>query len=97
MKVQSSPLSTQPKYSLQSGIHRRTESAILSATKDLIAQHGACNISMIEISDAAQVSRATLYNHYRDKNAVLAALIESEVERLVSECASAASTAFLSR
>ena len=93
MKVQSSPLSTQPKYSLQSGIHRRTESAILSATKDLIAQHGACNISMIEISDAAQVSRATLYNHYRDKNAVLAALIESEVERLVSECASAATPA----
>ena len=48
---------------------------------------------MIEISDAAQVSRATLYNHYRDKNAVLAALIESEVERLVSECGSAATPA----
>jgi AcrR family transcriptional regulator len=84
VKAQSSPLSTQPKYSLQGGIHRRTESAILSATKDLIALHGVCNISMIEIADASEVSRATLYNHYRDKNAVLMALITSEVNRLVS-------------
>jgi AcrR family transcriptional regulator len=84
VKAQSSPLSTQPKYSLQSGIHRRTESAILSATKELISRDGASHISMIEIADAAQVSRATLYNHYRDKNAVLLALIAAEVERLIS-------------
>jgi AcrR family transcriptional regulator len=39
---------------------------------------------MIDIADASEVSRATLYNHYRDKNAVLEALITSEVERLVA-------------
>jgi AcrR family transcriptional regulator len=83
VKVQSSPLSTQPKYLLQGGIHRRTESAILEGTKKLIAMRGASNISMIEISDASEVSRATLYNHYRDKSAVLMALIGAEVERLV--------------
>ncbi len=38
---------------------------------------------MIEIADISEVSRATLYNHYRDKNAVLIALISAEVERLV--------------
>ena len=38
---------------------------------------------MIEIADASEVSRATLYNHYRDKNAVLLALLAAEVERLV--------------
>lgn len=38
---------------------------------------------MIDIADASEVSRATLYNHYRDKNAVLEALITAEVERLV--------------
>jgi AcrR family transcriptional regulator len=69
---------------LQGGIHRRTESAILEGTKALIAQHGVSNISMIEIADASEVSRATLYNHYRDKNAVLEALITAEVERLVA-------------
>jgi AcrR family transcriptional regulator len=76
-------LSTQPKYLLQGGIHRRTESAILEGTKNLIAQSGISNISMIEIADASEVSRATLYNHYRDKNAVLQALVAAEVERLV--------------
>ena len=89
--MQSSPLSTQPKYLLQGGIHRRTESAILEGTKNLIALHGISNISMIEIADASEVSRATLYNHYRDKNAVLHALIAAEVERLV-ELASRAGT-----
>jgi len=83
VKVQSSPLSTQPKYLLQGGIHRRTESAILEGTKKLISQFGICHISMIEIADASEVSRATLYNHYRDKNAVLLALLAAEVERLV--------------
>ncbi len=101
MKAQSSPLSTQPKYSLQGGIHRRTESAILSATKSLIALHGASNISMIEIADASEVSRDSLYNHYRDKNAVLMALITSEVNRLVAKAQGAGTPAdaleFLSR
>lgn len=83
MKAQNFPLSTPHKYALQGGIHRRTESAILEGTKSLIAQHGVCNISMIDIADASEVSRATLYNHYRDKNAVLEALVTAEVEKLV--------------
>jgi AcrR family transcriptional regulator len=84
VKAQSSPLSTQPKYALQGGVHRRTESAILEGTKSLIALHGISRITMIDIADASEVSRATLYNHFRDKNAVLESLITSEVERLVA-------------
>ena len=38
---------------------------------------------MIEIADAAEVSRATLYNHYRDKSAVISALITAEVEYMI--------------
>lgn len=38
---------------------------------------------MIEIADASEVSRATLYNHYRDKNAVISALITAEVEYMI--------------
>lgn len=68
---------------MQGGIHRRSESAILEATKTLIAQHGVAHISMIDIADTSQVSRATLYNHYRDKSAVLTALITQEVQALV--------------
>jgi len=76
-------LSTQPKYATQGVIHRRTESAILEGTKRLISEHGLSNISMIEIADESEVSRATLYNHYRDKNAVVQALIALEAHRLI--------------
>jgi AcrR family transcriptional regulator len=72
----------QPKYSLQASAHRRTEAAILEGTKELISRKGISGLSMIEIADHSEVSRATLYNHYRDKDAVLAALVASEVHRL---------------
>ena len=73
----------QPNYAPQRATHRRTESAILSTTKALIAERGLSAISMIEIAERSQVSRATLYNHYRDKEAVISALLDSEVERLI--------------
>ena len=81
----------QPKYQLQSGVHRRTESAILEGTKELISRSGVTGLSMIEIADHSEVSRATLYNHYRDKDAVIAALVEAEVSRIV-EIATTAGT-----
>lgn len=71
------------KYAPQVNTHRRTHSAILIATKELIATVGLANMSMIEIADTAEVSRATLYNHFRDKESVVAALCESECERLI--------------
>ena len=40
-------------------------------------------MSMIEIADVSEVSRATLYNHYRDKESVIRSLCESEMQRLV--------------
>jgi len=86
-------LSTQRKYALQGGIHRRTESAILEGTKTLISQYGIAHISMIDISDTSEVSRATLYNHYRDKNAVLQALLTREVEELVERATNAGTPA----
>ncbi len=81
----------QPKYSLQASAHRRTEAAILEGTKDLISRKGISGLSMIEIADHSEVSRATLYNHYRDKDAVLSALVASEVQRL-AELATTAGT-----
>ena len=85
-KQSSWPLLTQlnnaPKFQRQGAIHSRTESAILETTKNLIAQKGLTATTMIDISVESQVSRATLYNHYRDKNAVVLALLTSELQRL---------------
>jgi len=76
------PLNNAPTYQRQGAIHRRTEEAILSTTKSLIAQKGLTATTMIDISTESQVSRATLYNHYRDKNAVVQALLANELIRL---------------
>lgn len=62
--------------------YRRTRSAILEGTKSLIATVGLQRTNMIDIADTSQVSRATLYNHFRDKSSVLRALLESEVDRI---------------
>ncbi len=71
------------KYAPQVATHRRTQNAILEATKQLITITGIKKMSMIEIADSSEVSRATLYNHYRDKESVIRALCESELARLV--------------
>jgi AcrR family transcriptional regulator len=71
------------KYAPQVATHRRTQNAILEATKQLIATTGIKKMSMIEIADVSEVSRATLYNHYRDKESVIRALCEAELARLV--------------
>ena len=71
------------KYAPQVATHRRTQNAILEATKQLVATTGIKKMSMIEIADVSEVSRATLYNHYRDKESVIRALCESELMRLV--------------
>jgi len=80
------------KYAPQVATHRRTQSAILESAKELIATVGLARMSMIEIADTAQVSRATLYNHYRDKESVLTALCDLEMQRLVALAQSATSS-----
>ncbi len=77
------------KYAPQAATHRRTQNAILEGAKHLIATVGLAKMSMIEIADTSQVSRATLYNHYRDKESVLAALCDFEIRRLASSAQSA--------
>lgn len=69
-------------YKRQMTSYRRTRSAILEGAKSLIGSVGLQRMNMIEIADTSEVSRATLYNHFRDKGSVLRALLESEVERI---------------
>lgn len=70
-------------YKRQMTSYRRTRSAILEGTKSLIATVGLQRTNMIDIADTSQVSRATLYNHFRDKNSVVRALLASEVDRVL--------------
>lgn len=56
----------------------------MSAAKVLLAENGISSTNMIEIADRAQVSRASLYNHFRDKGEVFLALVETEIERIAT-------------
>ena len=58
--------------------YRRTREAILEGTKSLIEIRGLRATTMIDIADNSEVSRATLYNHFRDKESVLRALLEND-------------------
>jgi AcrR family transcriptional regulator len=60
----------------------RTREAILQGAKLEIAEVGSYESNMVDISTKAQVSRATVYNHFADKEEMILALIESEIERL---------------
>ena len=69
-------------YALQGAVASRSEAALLNATKEIIATQGIKNLAMIDIADLSQVSRATLYNHFRDKDAVLYSLLSREIIHL---------------
>ena len=70
--------------------HQRSRIAILAGAKEVIAKVGSYESNMLEIAEHAQVSRATVYNHFSDKDEMFLTLVESEVERLAALAAKAA-------
>ena len=67
-------------YARQHGTYRSTHESIILAAKKLIAEQGFRGMNMIELASEAEVSRATLYNHFRDKESIGVALAQYEVE-----------------
>ncbi|MDP1666990.1 MAG: TetR/AcrR family transcriptional regulator [Methylobacter sp.] len=57
--------------------------AILNGATRMFLAHGYRNVSMEKIAQAAPVSKATLYNHFDSKNALLAAVISDLCESLL--------------
>ena len=57
----------------------RTRAAILEAAAGCFAQHGVRKTTMGDIAVAGAIAKATLYNHFRAKDDVLGALVESRV------------------
>ena len=70
-------------YQYQHSLHRKTRNALVTTALALIAEKGLSQTNMIEIADRARVSRASLYNHFRDKNEVFLAVVELELERII--------------
>lgn len=55
--------------------------AILSAAKQLFAEHGMDGVSMDQIAQAAGVSKLTVYSHFGDKDGLLGAVVRAHCEQ----------------
>lgn len=62
---------------------RRTRRSLRNALIDLILETGYDNITIQNITDRADLSRATFYLHYKDKDELLANSLEEIFEELV--------------
>jgi AcrR family transcriptional regulator len=62
----------------------RTRTALLDGARRSVEVSGT-KITMAQVAAAAGVAKATLYNHFRTRDAVLAALLLDEVSKLVDE------------
>lgn len=60
----------------------RSRDAIIQGAKIVIAEVGSYESNMLQIASQAEVSKATIYNHFADKDEMLIAIIDSEIDRL---------------
>lgn len=71
----------------------RTRAAILDATALCIERYGVRKTTMSDVSSRAGIAKATLYNHFRTKDDLLAALVLARVEALGTAAAGSPSLA----
>jgi AcrR family transcriptional regulator len=64
---------------------RRTRQLLQVALRDLMSQKSFDEISVQDITDAATVNRATFYDHYADKYALLEAMVAGGFHKLLFE------------
>jgi AcrR family transcriptional regulator len=64
----------------------RTRAALLDGARHAVEVSGT-KITMAQVATAGGVAKATLYNHFRTREAVLAALVVDEVSVIVDGCA----------
>ena len=68
----------------------RTRAAILAAALRCVERQGVRRTTMSDIAGTAGVAKATLYNHFRTKDDVLVALVESTVLALADRAVAVA-------
>jgi AcrR family transcriptional regulator len=68
----------------------RTRAAILDAAAGCVERYGVRKTTMSDVASRGGVAKATLYNHFRTKDDVLAALVASQVAALGAQCAAVA-------
>jgi AcrR family transcriptional regulator len=67
---------------------RRTRAALREALARLLSERGFEDITLLEIAEAADLNRATIYKHYADKVALLDSWIADDLRGRLSTAAS---------
>ena len=65
---------------MASRVQERTRRHVLDAARDFVEQHGVEQLTMRRLAEEAGVSVRTLYNHFGDKESLLAALIQRSLD-----------------
>jgi AcrR family transcriptional regulator len=74
----------------------RTRAALLAATGECLARYGIRKTTMVDVASRGRVAKATLYNHFRTKDDLLAAYVEDRVTALVVAATGAATSGGIS-
>lgn len=64
----------------------RSRSGILAGANQSILKFGTRKTTMGDIARIGGVAKATVYNHFRDKPELYAALVAAEVDAIIAEC-----------
>lgn len=80
----------EPALKLRDRIRETTDQAILTAAEDVFAETGLHAARMDEIASRAGVSVGTLYNHFEDRDALLAGLLAARKGELLAALDAAA-------
>lgn len=62
-----------------------TRREILTATRDLLEEMGSADISLGEVSHEAGIGRTTLYEYFRDKDDLIASLVEDTLPGVIDD------------
>lgn len=65
--------------------HGDARSALLAAAGELIEENGAANLSLRQVAEKAGISRQAPYNHFVDKEALLAEVVKNSFDELCSQ------------
>jgi AcrR family transcriptional regulator len=68
----------------------RTRAAVLDGASRAVEKHGARKATMADIASLAGIAKGTLYNHFRAKEAVYTAALETGIRSLAAECTASA-------
>lgn len=58
---------------------------VLQRARELFVERGYASVSMQQIADAAGLRKASIYHHFKDKNALFVSVMITEMEQLRSE------------